>query len=171
MKSIITILLLSSLSFASFDTLRSFEANFTQSVTDDKNKALVYKGHVWASKPQSALWSYTKPIKKDVYLNRYKVTIVEPEIEQVIIRRIESNFDFFSMIKHAKQIKEDTYIAKHRDTEFTIIMKNKLIKSISYFDQFENSVKIIFEDQKQNTEIDSEIFIPEYPLSFDIIVD
>ena len=104
MKHIFALFISYTLSFASFDSINSFEADFTQSVTDDKNKSLIYSGHIVASKPQNALWNYLKPIKKDVFINRFEVTVIEPEIEQVIIRRIESNFDFFNMIENAKKL-------------------------------------------------------------------
>ncbi len=171
MKLISTLLLSFTLSFASFDTLSSFDADFTQSVTDDKNKSLVYKGHIVATKPQNATWNYTSPIKKDVYINRFKVTIVEPEIEQVIIRRIDSSFDFFNMVRNAKKVQENLYLAKYKESTFTITTKNSLIESISYLDEFENKVKIVFENQKQNEKIDEGLFIPRYPLEFDIIRD
>jgi len=171
MKYLLTLLLSFTLSFASFDTINSFEADFTQSVTDDKNKSLVYEGHIIASKPQNAVWNYTKPIKKDVYINRFDVTVIEPEIEQVIIRKIESNFDFFSMIENAKRIEENKYLANYKESKFTITTNGKLIESISYIDEFENKVKIVFKKQKQNQEINFELFIPRYPIEFDIIRD
>lgn len=171
MKHIFTLLLSFTLGFASFDTLNTFQADFTQSVTDDKNKSLVYKGHIIASKPQNALWEYTTPIKKDVYINRFSVTLIEPEIEQVIIRKIESNFDFFSMVRNAKKIEDNKYIANYKESKFTITTKNELIESISYIDEFENRVKIVFENQKQNKKIDLKLFVPDYPLEFDIIRD
>jgi outer membrane lipoprotein carrier protein len=171
MKHLLALFLLYTLSFASFDAINTFQADFTQSVTDDKNKSLIYKGHIIASKPQNALWNYTKPIKKDVYINNFNVTVVEPEIEQVIIRKIESNFDFFNMIQNAKEIQKDKYEAKYKDAKFTITTKDKLIETISYMDEFENKVKIVFENQKQNEEINIDLFIPNYPLEFDIIRD
>ena len=171
MKHIFTLLLSFTLSFASFDTLNTFQADFTQSVTDDKNESLIYKGHITASKPQNALWEYTTPIKKDVYINRFSVTLIEPEIEQVIIRKIESNFDFFSMVRNAKKIENNKYIANYKESEFIIITKNSLIKSISYVDEFDNKVKIVFENQKQNEKVNPELFVPRYPLEFDVIRD
>lgn len=171
MKYALALLLSYTLSFASFDAINTFQADFTQSVTDDKDKSLVYKGHVVASKPQNAVWNYTKPIKKDVYINRYNVTVVEPEIEQVIVRRIESNFDFFNMIQNAKKIEKDVYEAHYKESKFTITTKNRLIESISYIDEFENKVKILFENQKQNEDVNVELFIPKYPLEFDIVRD
>ncbi len=104
MKHLYTLLLTSTLAFASFDGLNSFQADFTQSVTDDKNKSLVYEGHVVASKPQNAVWNYTKPINKDVFISRFSATVIEPEIEQVIIRKIDSSLDFF---QHDTKCKRD----------------------------------------------------------------
>jgi outer membrane lipoprotein carrier protein len=171
MKHIFTLLLSFSLSFASFDNLNSFEADFTQSVTDDKNKSLVYEGHIIASKPQNAVWNYIQPIKKDVYINRFNVTVIEPEIEQVIIRKIDASLDFFNMIQNAKEIEKDRYEANYKESKFTITTNNKIIESISYVDEFENRVKIVFKNQKQNATINQELFIPRYPLEFDIIRD
>ncbi len=171
MKYIYTLLLTSTLAFASFDTLNSFEADFTQTITDEKDKSLIYSGHILALKPQNALWNYIDPIKKDVYISRFEVVIIEPEIEQVIIRRLESNFDFFNMIKNAKKINKNLYLANYRETKFSIVLKDELIESISYIDEFENEVKILFKNQKENKEVDLELFIPKYPLEFDIIRD
>ena len=122
-------------------------------------------------KPQDATWNYIKPVKKDVYINNFHVTVVEPEIEQVIIRRIESNFDFFMMVKNAVKTAEDTYLATYKDSEFIIKTQNGLINSIEYKDEFENDVRISFSNQKQNIEIDKEVFFAKYPLDFDVIGD
>jgi len=156
---------------ASLGDIVSFQADFTQSVTDDKKKVLTYNGSVLASKPQNALWRYSKPVNKDVYINSRRVTIIEPEIEQVIIKRIESNFDFFNMIKNAKKVEKNIYMAIYKDSEFTITTKDELIKSISYIDEFENSVEVVFDNQKQNDKINKELFIPNIPLEFDIVRD
>ena len=171
MKQLWITILCSTLSFASIDDINSFKADFIQSVTDDKNISLNYSGHISASKPQNAIWNYVKPIKKDVYINKYRVIVVEPEIEQVIIRKIKSNFDFFMMIKNAVQIDKNKYEANYKESKFIIIIENNLIKTISYKDEFENDVKISFKNQKQNIKIDKEVFVAKYPLEFDIIRD
>lgn len=171
MRYIFLAILVTAKLFASIEEIVSFEADFTQSITDEKNKTINYSGHIVASKPQNARWSYTKPVKKEVYINDFEVTIVEPEIEQVIIRRIESNFDFFKMIDNAKKIEENRYIAYYKESKFTITIKDKLIESISYLDEFENNVKIIFKNQKQNQSINKAIFKPLFSDEFDIIMD
>ncbi len=171
MKHIFLYLTCTPLALASMGDISSFQADFTQSVTDDKKKVLTYSGSVLASKPQNALWRYSKPVNKDVYINSRRVTIIEPEIEQVIIKNIESNFDFFNMIKNAKEVKENVYTAMYKNSEFTITTKEKLIESISYIDEFENRVEVVFENQIQNNKIDEELFVPNIPLEFDIVRD
>lgn len=171
MKHILTLLLFFTFSWASFDAINSFESDFIQTVTDDKNKTLTYKGHLTAQKPQNAIWRYTVPVTKDVYISSYRVTIVEPAIEQVIIRKIESNFDFFNMIRNAKKIKENVYIALYKESEFTIVKSGELLHSISYMDEFENRVKILFENQQQNRIVNKEVFIPKFSNDYDIIRD
>lgn len=171
MKQVLMAVLCSTLSFGAIDNINSFKADFIQSVTDDNNSTLSYSGYVVAKKPQNALWNYSKPIKKDVYINEYSVTIVEPEIEQVIIKRIESNFDFFMMIKNAIKISKNRYEANYKEAKFIIATKNDLIESISYRDEFDNKVKIVFKNQKQDIDIEDKVFIPNYPLEFDIIRD
>lgn len=169
MKILLLSLFLSTLSMASLQSIYSFKADFVQSVIDDKQKTLTYNGHVVASKPQNALWKYTKPVTKDVYINSNTVTVIEPEIEQVIIKRIQSSFDFFKLIKNAKEVEKNKYVTSYQNSEFTITTERSLIKDISYMDEFENKVKIVFTHQKQNEDIEDEVFIPLIPLEFDII--
>lgn len=171
MKLLLITALLSLYLNASILDLTTFEADFTQSITDDKNKVLIYKGHVIASQPQNATWKYKTPIEKDVYINRYEATIVEPEIEQVVIRRMHNEFDFFKMIKKAKKTSKDNYVTTYNNTKYTITLNKGFVKSISFLDQFENNVKIEFSNQIQNHKIDKKHFIPKYPVDFDIIND
>lgn len=171
MKKIFLLLSLTTYIFASLNEINSFKADFIQTVTNDKNKVLKYEGKILASKPQNAKWEYITPIKKDIYINSYKVTIVEPEIEQVIIREIESDFDFFKMIQNATEIKKGKFKTIFEKTTYYINIKNNLIDSISYKDQFENSVKISFTNQIQNEKIDKQLFQPKFSLDFDIIRD
>ncbi|MCF6340371.1 MAG: LolA-like outer membrane lipoprotein chaperone [Sulfurimonas sp.] len=171
MKYILFTMILITQVFASLVNINSFEADFVQSITDDKKNVLTYTGHIIASKPQNARWNYIKPVQKEVYINRFEVTIIEPVIEQVIIKRVELEFDFFNMISKAKKIKKDTYLAKYNNSEFTIILYEKLIKSIIYIDEFENNVEIVFKNQKQNNNIDLKKFTPVFPLYYDIIKD
>ena len=169
MRHIFLLQLLFSFSFSQMNEINSFEANFIQTITDEHAKELTYKGHIQAQKPQKALWTYINPVEKKVYINAREIVIVEPEIEQVIIKKISNEFDFFSMMKNAKQIDKNLYVTTFKETQFKIIIENSIIQSISYRDEFDNEVKIKFTKQIQNKEIDKELFRPLYPLVYDVI--
>jgi len=163
--------LIYTLSFASIEEIHSFNANFIQNITNDKGTTLSYSGKVTALQPKYAHWQYMKPVKKDIYINTNRVTIIEPEIEQVIVKHISSDFNFFTMMRHAKQITKNSYVALFKDIKYTILLKDKNIESISYKDEFDNQVLIHFSKQKQNSKIDKKIFTPNIPLEYDIIQD
>ena len=46
-----------------------------------------------------------------------------------------------------------------------------MIESISYLDEFDNKVKIVFKNQKQNKKINMSTFRAKYSLEFDVISD
>ena len=112
-----------------------------------------------------------KPIKKEIYIRGYSITIIEPEIEQVIIKELSSKFDFFRMIKKAKKVGKSKYTTINKDIKFTIYLEKNLIKSISYIDEFDNNVEVIFTNQKQNKKINTNIFYPIIPEEYDIVRD
>lgn len=157
--------------FASLGGVNTYEADFKQNITDENNHTIVYSGHMFAKKPNDALWNYTKPVKKEVYMNPYEVTIVEDELEQVIVKKVDSNFDFFKMIKDAKKVGNSAYKTSFDGIEFHINMDGKLIKTITYHDEFENKIELNFTNQKLNENIEDYIFIPRYDLNYDIIKD
>ncbi len=171
MKQILFLLITFTLATSSVLDMSSFEADFNQIITDDKGKKLSYSGHIVASKPQYALWSYKKPVEKSVYITPSHVTVVEPEIEQAIIRRIASDFDFFNMIQKAKKKTDKIYIATLNESKYTIKLENSIIKSISYLDEFENRVNIVFSNQTKNNIISEDIFRAKFPVEYDIIRD
>jgi len=157
-------------SYANISDMNYFEADFTQKIVDDKNKTIAYKGHVVAAKPQYALWQYKTPINKKVYISPSKITVIEPDLEQVIMKQISENFDFFALIKNAKKVNKISYIANFKNHKYTITLNDKNdIEFISYIDEFDNHVKIVFEKQLKNKEYKKEIFIPVIPEEYDII--
>ncbi|MBN2782457.1 MAG: outer membrane lipoprotein chaperone LolA, partial [Campylobacterales bacterium] len=77
----------------------------------------------------------------------------------------------FKMLQNAKIVEKDRYITSFKDTKFVIITEDEKIKSISYKDEFENEVKIIFSNQQQDIELKMGTFNPVYDPNFDIIRD
>ena len=169
MKYLIIFQLFFSIGFASVLNITSFEADFKQIVTDDKEKKLIYNGTLKALKPQFAFWNYSQPISKSIYLTSNLITIIEPEIEQVIIKNIPASFNFFKMIQNAKKISKNRYTTHINDILYTIEIEKEMIKSIMYHDEFDNKVEIIFDKQFKNRNISEEIFNPIIPQEYDII--
>ena len=169
MKKLLFLTFLAVSSYANISNIKYFEADFTQSIVDDQNKTITYLGHVRAAKPQYALWEYKTPIDKQVYILPTKIVVIEPELEQVIIKKIAGNFDFFTLIKNAKKIGKDDYLAIFNNTKYYIKLKKGIIQSISYIDEFENNVKILFIHQLKNIKYKNEVFTPNIPIEYDII--
>jgi outer membrane lipoprotein carrier protein len=157
--------------FASPKELSSFNAKFIQTIIDDNGKKIIYHGELWADKPQNALWVYQKPIQKSVYINGQKITVIEPQIEQVTIRSLDDEIDFLQIIQKAKKIDDSRYTATVKGQSYSVVFKNDLLSSISYKDGFDNSVAIVFSNPIQNKPIESARFKPVIPENFDIIKD
>lgn len=169
MQYIFLLTLLFSISYSDVFSMTSFEADFTQTVLNEKGGKLKYTGNIKAIKPHYALWRYTRPSLKLIYVNKNKVTIVEPELEQAIIKRLQSGIDFFNIIKNAKKVDKDTYTTNFQSVKYTIYTKNSNLKSIKYKDQLDNTILIDFTKLITNKGIALSDFEPKIPLEYDII--
>ncbi len=169
MRTILLILSASIALSANPKELNSFNSSFTQTITDEHKKVIKYSGELWASKPQSALWVYKKPINKKIYINGTSVTIIEPDLEQAIIKRLDDDIDFLAIIKNAKKLKNNHYVADVQNQKYNITLADGVVKNISYKDEFDNKIDIKFDSPKQNTAINESIFKPSIPSDFDII--
>jgi len=169
LRSIFLLVLLFTLSFADIFRMNSFQADFRQTVTNDKGNKLQYSGHVKAIKPQYALWTYDTPSKKSIYIVKNRATIIEPDLEQVIIRSLHSSIDFFNIIKQAKKINSTTYTTEFQSINYTIKTDKTHLKSIQYTDELDNSISILFTNQIENAIVQEEEFYPNIPEDYDII--
>lgn len=171
MKYLIILFGLTAGLFAFSDSLQSFSADFEQNITDEHNKTITYSGHVWAQRPDMALWSYQKPVEKHVYVNARNVTVLEPDLEQAIVKKIANDIDLFAIVTDAKPVGDGRYEALYESQAFTITLREGVIDKIEYKDPFENLVTLQFSAQEQNKEIAEERFRVKIPADYDIIRD
>ncbi len=173
MRAIVfSLLFITSLQAQILQNLTSFQADFTQKIDDKEKKVVTYTGKIFADKKlNKAKWSYIKPIKKDVYIQQKLVTIVEPELEQVIIRKITSDFDIFTLLKNAKKVGKNLYTTKYKKYTFKLYSNGKTIEKLVYKDDFENLVTITFSNQKYNEKIDPSTFAMDVPKYYDLIME
>ncbi len=169
MKIALLSLTLTSLLLAQDNPLYSFSADFNQTIVDEHNKTITYTGSMISKRPNSALWKYETPIQKALYIYGNVVTIVEPDMEQAIIKKMDKNIDIFQIIHNAKKIDSEHFEADYNDQKFLLIFKKELLASISYSDELDNKVTINFSQQKNNIEINDTIFRAVIPDDFDIV--
>ena len=151
------------------ENIQSFEADFSQKITDEENKVLTYTGSMRSKRPDMVLWSYREPINKKIYVTQWRAVIVEPELEQAMIKRLEGEIDFFGIIASAEAVDETHYKASYKGITFVLTQENGIILSLAYTDQLENKVIITFTNQKQNRPIEDNVFTPKVPVDYDVI--
>lgn len=167
-KFILIILCASSLFATSLLEFGSLSANFTQTIkSGDKN--IVYKGQFYATKKE-AFWEYDTPARKRIYFSDDRVVIIEDELEQAIVSKLDNVPNLTSILRGAKRISDKLYKANYDDVDYLISLdENGLVSMIDYKDKLDNKVKIILTNVIKNAKINPEIFIPHIPQGYDII--
>lgn len=171
MKPFLSIFLLLALNLHALTLdIKSFSTDFIQTITDEHNKTITYTGTLDALEPNFALWHYISPVQKSIYINKNRVIIIEPELEQAIIKQIDTNIDILSLLKNATEVSKNRYTTHYNHQEYTIIFSNNdTPEAITYNDTFDNKVKITFNGFKPNSALNKNIFIPKIPKEYDVI--
>jgi outer membrane lipoprotein carrier protein len=169
MKKLLFIVFFISMLFGDIKNINTFEASFNQTITNELDKKITYTGKVYIKKPSLALWKYNTPVTKDIFINENKVYIIEPDLEQVTISKINNNFNMIDIINSAKKINNDKYKTIIDGMDAYIFTKNGQIKKISYTDNLANDVVIEFQNTIQNIKINKDVFKVKIPYGYDII--
>ncbi|MCR6570792.1 LolA-like outer membrane lipoprotein chaperone [Campylobacter insulaenigrae] len=146
---------------------KNFSSDFIQKVYNN-NSSIEYKGNFIISQ-NKAFWNYIYPNSKQIYINQHEITIIEPQLEQVIFTKIQNLPNLQQIFKKAKKITEETYEANYENVKYKINFKNNKISNISYTDELQNSVVIYLFNQKIDEKIDEKKFIPKIPNHYDIV--
>lgn len=155
--------------FAIGEKTNTMQADFVQTIKDDKNSTITYTGTMLAKRPNMTKWHYKEPIEKSVYVTASNVTIIEPELEQAIIQRLNNSIDILAILSSVTKVGKSTYEAFYNNKKYQITMKGALIQSISFADAFDNRVTITFTAQKINQKLNNDLFVADIPADFDII--
>lgn len=145
----------------------NYASEFTQNVSS-KNSKLEYKGHFVLEKDR-AFWSYESPSKKEIYINKNEIVIVEHDLEQVSFAKLEKIPNLNAIFKQAKEISPNKFKACYENVDYLITLFNDEIKSIQYTDEFENEVLITLHKPQKNSKINAQIFKPKFPQNYDIL--
>lgn len=162
MVKILLILIFCAKLFSDFSHIETLSSNFKQSVKT-QNSEIKYSGNIHIKRPNSALWIYEKPIKKEIYIYDNRFIVYEIDLEQATISDIRESINIFEILSSSRLLKKsedvEIFVGVFDDIEFTIEVKEKIPLSISYIDKLDNMVKIEFFDTSINREIKNELFI------------
>lgn len=168
MKKFILSLLLTLSCFGNELKFKSIQSDFTQ-VVNSKDSSVTYTGKFYAKNDNNALWIYTNPTPKKIYFNNSHVVVIEDELEQVIISKLEDTINLTHILSQAKQITPELYKATYDEIEYLITIKNGVLLTIDYKDKLENKIKITFKNLVKDVKISNELLTPTIPKNYDVI--
>ena len=170
-KNLIIFLCISQASLFSNELLsvKTFEASFTQSIVNPSGNEVKYDGVLYIQEPDIIKWQYKTPIEKLVYVKKKSVTIIEPELEQAIVTKIDQEINIINLLKNATKISKNNYLSLFNNVEYSLTIENSKLTKIAYKDEIENNVMISFANIQQNHKIDQNVFRFSIPMHFDII--
>lgn len=167
MKKMIILALFACFAFG-FDTnFKTFSSDFVQSVSNAQSK-IDYTGSFVLTQDK-AFWDYKTPNNKQIYIKNKDIIILEPDLEQAILSKLDQIPNLSEIFKNAKKQDESTYSAKYQQILYTIKLENGEISSISYKDDLDNSVTIKLFHQKRDFALDESVFEAKIPSHYDIL--
>lgn len=150
----------------------SMRATFIQKTTSQDN-TLLYSGVFYikqnSDRTHKAKWIYEKPTKKEIYIDGNQVLVYEPFLEQVSISKTGQKIDFLRILHEARLQKDGTYLAAFNDTNYVLTYHDKKDFTITFQDEFDNTIEIVFNNVQTNIPIKDEEFSFVIPPNVDII--
>ena len=148
---------------------KTFQSSFLQTIMDENSKKITYTGKIYIEGESKALWHYMAPIEKKLYFINKRLTIIEPVLEQIIMREIQEDINIYSILKSAKKVDKRTYKGTYNGKAYILHVQNNVVEDLEYKDNFDNRVVITFENQKVDKTLPKDIFSIKIPEDFDVI--
>ncbi|MBT8349192.1 MAG: hypothetical protein HKP62_07090 [Sulfurovum sp.] len=171
MRLLSLLLLAISMLSANIELPENFQSDFTQKITNTKEKVIIYSGKVRFSNETLFKWSYKEPTQKEVCTNGLELLVVDHDLEQVSAYRIADGIDIAKVLKKATLHSKNIYVASYENKQYTIQVDNKQkLHSIAYFDDLDNKVQIVFKHMKYGKgDLPSRSMKCDYPKNYDMI--
>jgi outer membrane lipoprotein carrier protein len=139
-----------------FNTL---SASFTQTVTD--KTVHTYQGTLTIQKPFKAVWRYTKPIAREIYIDKGSVTTYEPRLAQATVNSVDKSINVVGLLKMASKVKDGLYRTSYDKKDIFITTEDGILETIKYTDPLGGNITIKFNNVILNGTIkDTMSFIP-----------
>ena len=135
------------------------QADFVQTVVNDRNQSIVYTGTLYLKAPDKARWDYKSPVEKSIYVDQDTVVVYEPELFQATTMNSEEELDLFKAFRMAKPAGPGRYTAEFRGNTLHITAENGLPVSMEFTDQVDNLVTLRFSGHKKDLPLKKELFL------------
>ena len=170
MKKIIAASTLATALLAALPVPEQIRADFNQTVRNtENNQTLFYTGRLAMKLPDRAKWIYKTPIPKTICLSRERAWVIEPELEQATLYRLDRSIPILAILKKAEKVGENLYRALYNGEEYTIRVDAKQrLRSVEYTDDLNNRVVLRFE-AVDTSPFDDSLLRCDIPEDYDII--
>lgn len=174
------------------NAMRSMKANFVQTTYDNQGRAAqVSKGTLSWIRPGKFRWEAKQPIPQTIIANGKRVWIVDPDLMQVTIRKVNKEFGetptmllsdnvvqlenrFVVTVKNRGKIVSYILKPKKSDSTFNtieLIFQNNQILSMHLEDQLGHMTKIDFSNVIANPTLSANLFQYKPAAGMDVIED
>lgn len=148
-----------SVAFGWGESLKSIEADFTQSIVSEDGIPARYEGHIYGKAPARVKWLYKAPLEKEIYMDGSEVMIYEPSLKQVSHSRLREKSDFISIIRGAQKQSDGTYHAKVEGVEYVMYVDSKNLPArIEYTDNMGAKTTLTLHNVKLNGKMSDRLF-------------
>jgi len=175
-----------------FDHLNGLKADFTQTVIDANSVTLQNaSGTLELLRPGRFRWDYEKPYKQLIVADGKKVSIYDPDLDQVTVKLLDQTIgNMPALLLSNNQPLEDSFkiteLGKKdglewveldpmdRDTSFEKIrlaFNEQTLQTMELVDSFGQTTQLVFSKMQRNPDIDPEIFHFTPPPDVDVIGD
>lgn len=153
----------------SLQNIISISADFTQEIKSDENEgAIKYSGSLVARADSKAYWRYESPMKKEIFVDKKRIMIYEPEFEQVIVSD-KVDLDFVAILNAVQKKGDSQWESIVNNQKFIITMQGDKPHKISYKDELDNEVVITLKRVVLNQKFSDEVFVFRMPSSVEVI--
>ncbi len=153
----------------SLQNITSISADFTQEIKSDENEgAIKYSGSLVARADSKAYWRYESPMKKEIFVDKKRIMIYEPEFEQVIVSD-KVDLDFVAILNAVQKKGDSQWESIVNNQKFIITMQGDKPHKISYKDELDNEVVITLKRVVLNQKFSDEVFVFRMPSSVEVI--
>jgi hypothetical protein len=157
------------LQLSALEIPQSMQADFIQSVTNEHNQTITYKGSLSYVAPDKSKWIYTKPAPKTICTDANNITIIEDDLEQATLYKNQNHIDFMQLYGDAVALEDNRYVTYFQENRYFFETKEGKIYKLYYTDALNNRSQIEFSNVLYDTTFEYEGCT--IPASYDVILE